>query len=96
MTMQISRGLPRECNHYLINFSLTYTKEASQFILKKKKDGVQFALDILTIPGASADVEAIFSELGDMLEPHQARLQPDFLAAAQCNQNWEQNGFIKK
>jgi hypothetical protein len=56
----------------------------------------QFALNILTIPGASADVEAIFSELGDMLEPRRARLQPDFLAAAQCNRNWERNGFIKK
>ena len=34
----------------------------------------QFALDILTIPGPSADVEATFSELGDMLEPRRARL----------------------
>jgi len=54
----------------------------------------RLALDILTIPASSADIERAFSEAGDMLEPRRSRLSPDIIAALQCLRSWDRNNFI--
>ncbi len=53
----------------------------------------QMALDILTIPGSSADCERVFSELGDLLEPRRLKMKPATISAIQCTRAWAKKGF---
>ena len=53
----------------------------------------QMALDILTIPGSSADCEWVFSEPGDLLEPRHLKMKPATISAIQCTRAWAKKGF---
>lgn len=44
----------------------------------------RLAFNILSIPASSCECERMFSELGDLLEPHQRGISPKLLAAIQC------------
>jgi hypothetical protein len=56
----------------------------------------KFALDILSIPAASADCERNFSELGDLLSVRRMRMKVDLLAALQCLKSWKRIGLKLK
>ena len=53
----------------------------------------KLALDVLSIPASSCECERLFSELGDLLEPRQQRLEPQLLAAIQCVRRWQRAGL---
>ncbi|KAG9185089.1 hypothetical protein G6011_03036 [Alternaria panax] len=53
----------------------------------------RMALDILSIPAASADCERLFSEVGDMLEPKRRKLSGQLTAALTCVRSWISKGF---
>ncbi|KAI1531714.1 Dimer-Tnp-hAT domain containing protein, partial [Pyrenophora tritici-repentis] len=53
----------------------------------------KFAIDMLSIPGSSCECERLFSELGDLLEPHRRSISPQLLAAIQCDRRWIRAGF---
>ena len=53
----------------------------------------QMALDILIIPATSDDCEQVFSEAGDLLEPHRLKLRPDIITALQYNCSYSRMGF---
>jgi len=53
----------------------------------------KLALDVLSIPASSCELERLFSELGDMLEPRRQGLSPELLADIQCVRCWTKAGF---
>jgi len=50
------------------------------------------ALDILTVPGSSADCERVFGELGDLLESRRLKMKPATISAIQCTRAWAKKG----
>jgi hypothetical protein len=51
------------------------------------------ALDVLSIPASSRECERMFSELGDLLEPHRRNISPQLLSAIQCVRRWRRAGL---
>jgi hypothetical protein len=49
----------------------------------------QMALDILSIPCMSADVERLFSSCGLTLEDRRNRMGPELLEALECLKSWQ-------
>ncbi|RYN17080.1 hypothetical protein AA0121_g12250 [Alternaria tenuissima] len=56
----------------------------------------QLALDIYSIPAASADCERIFSELGDLLSVRRLNMKPELLSALQSIRSWRRIGLKAK
>lgn len=65
---------------------------------EKKKDKYPvlytMAMDILSIPGMSAEIERIFSAAGQMITEERNKLGPDTVKACQLQKHWKKGGLI--
>jgi hypothetical protein len=53
------------------------------------------ALEILTIPAMSAEVECVFSSAKQTITDRRARLNIDIIEACECLNHWEAAGIIR-
>jgi hypothetical protein len=53
------------------------------------------AVDLLTIPAMSAEVERVFSQAGLMVSDRRNRLKKDVIEACQCLRYWDKEGVIE-
>jgi hypothetical protein len=53
------------------------------------------ALEILTIPAMSAEVERVFSSAKQTITDRRARLNVDIIEACECLNHWEAAGIIR-
>jgi hAT family C-terminal dimerisation region len=54
------------------------------------------ALDVMTIPAMSADVERLFSDIGVMVTDRRSRLDAMIISIAQVLRSWIRAGLVKK